>query len=442
MNLSERDHHLIWHPFTQQQTAAPNIAITHGKSALLYDEHGNEYIDAVSSWWTNLFGHANPDIAESIKKQLDILEHVIFAGFTHQPAIELAEKLLKLMPSTQSRVFFSDNGSTCVEVALKMAIQYWHNQNIEKTTIIAFKNAYHGDTFGAMSVGARGVFNRPFESYMFEVKFVDLPTDENMEQVLVDFTQIIQTQKTAAFIFEPLVQGSAGMLMYKAEYLDKLLEIAQQHGVICIADEVMTGFGRTGKVFASDYLQHKPDIFCLSKGITGGFLPLGVTTCTQQIYEAFLSEDKLKTFFHGHSYTGNPLACAAANASLELMNNAQLTINDVVEWQTEFSSTLKEHPKIENLRQIGTIVAFEVKTDADYNLLQDIAVSVPAEQLKNTTSNYFNDLRDFLYGNFIKRGVLLRPLGNTVYILPPYIITKEQLQRVYEVIGEVLGLLL
>lgn len=442
MNLSERDHNLIWHPFTQQQTAAPNIAITHGKGALLYDEHGNEYIDAVSSWWTNLFGHANPDIAEAIKKQLDILEHVIFAGFTHQPAVELSEKLLKLLPSTQSRVFFSDNGSTCVEVALKMAIQYWHNQNIEKTTIIAFKNAYHGDTFGAMSVGARGVFNRPFESYMFEVKFVDLPTDENMEQVLVDFTQIIQTQKTAAFIFEPLVQGSAGMLMYKAEYLDKLLEIAQQHGVICIADEVMTGFGRTGKVFASDYLQHKPDIFCLSKGITGGFLPLGVTTCTQQIYEAFLSEDKLKTFFHGHSYTGNPLACAAANASLELMNNAQLTINDVVEWQTEFSSTLKEHPKIENLRQIGTIVAFEVKTDADYNLLQDIAVSVPAEQLKNTTSNYFNDLRDFLYGNFIKRGVLLRPLGNTVYILPPYIITKEQLQRVYEVIGEVLGLLL
>lgn len=441
MNLSERDHHLIWHPFTQQQTAAPNIAITHGKGALLYDEHGNEYIDAVSSWWTNLFGHANPDIAEAIKKQLDILEHVIFAGFTHQPAIELAEKLLKLMPSTQSRVFFSDNGSTCVEVALKMAIQYWHNQNIEKTTIIAFKNAYHGDTFGAMSVGARGVFNRPFESYMFEVKFVDLPTDENMEQVLVDFTQIIQTQKTAAFIFEPLVQGSAGMLMYKAEYLDKLLEIAQQHGVICIADEVMTGFGRTGKVFASDYLQHKPDIFCLSKGITGGFLPLGVTTCTQQIYEAFLSEDKLKTFFHGHSYTGNPLACAAANASIGLLQTSEFKLQTLIEWQTELSSDLKSHPKIENLRQLGTIVAFEVKTDADYNLLQDIAISVPDDRVKNTTPNYFNDLRDFLYGNFINRGVLLRPLGNTVYILPPYIITKEQLQKVYEVIGEVINVI-
>jgi adenosylmethionine-8-amino-7-oxononanoate aminotransferase len=421
MNLSERDHNLIWHPFTQQQTAAPNIAITHGKGALLYDEHGNEYIDAVSSWWTNLFGHANTEIAEAVKKQLDTLEHVIFAGFTHQPAIELSEKLLELLPSEQSKVFFSDNGSTCVEVALKMAIQYWYNLEKEKTTIVAFKNAYHGDTFGAMSVGARGVFNRPFESFMFDVEFVDLPTDDNIEQVLADFTQIVQSKKTAAFIFEPLVQGSAGMLMYKAEYLDKLLEIAQQHEVICIADEVMTGFGRTGKTFATDYLKHKPDIYCLSKGITGGFLPLGVTTCTQQIYEAFLSEDKLKTFFHGHSYTGNPLACAAANASIGLLQTSVFKLQTLIEWQTELSSDLKSHPKIENLRQMGTIVAFEVKTDAN--------------------SNYFNNLRDVLYDNFIKRGVLLRPLGNTVYILPPYIITKEQLQRVYEVIGEVLDII-
>jgi adenosylmethionine-8-amino-7-oxononanoate aminotransferase len=328
MNLSERDHQLIWHPFTQQQTAKPNIAITHGKGALLYDENGNEYIDAVSSWWTNLFGHANLQIAAAIKKQVYTLEHVIFAGFTHEPAINLAEKLIQLLPKNQSKVFFSDNGSTCVEVALKMAIQYWHNQNIEKTTIIAFKNAYHGDTFGAMSVGARGVFNQPFESYMFDVSFLDLPTDDNFEQVLTDFQQIIQTQKAAAFIFEPLIQGSAGMLMYKAEYLDKLIETAQQNQVICIADEVMTGFGRTGKTFATDYLNHKPDIFCLSKGITGGFLPLGITTCTQKIYDAFLSEDKLKTFFHGHSYTGNPIVCAAANASLELLQNSEFRIQE------------------------------------------------------------------------------------------------------------------
>jgi adenosylmethionine-8-amino-7-oxononanoate aminotransferase len=410
MNLSERDYQLIWHPFTQQQTAMPNIAITHGKGALLYDENGNEYIDAVSSWWTNLFGHANPQIAAAIKKQVDTLEHVIFAGFTHQPAIELSEKLIQLLPKNQSKVFFSDNGSTCVEVALKMAIQYWHNQNIEKTTIIAFKNAYHGDTFGAMSVGARGVFNQPFESYMFDVSFLDLPTDDNFEQVLADFQQIIQTQKAAAFIFEPLIQGSAGMLMYKAEYLDKLIETAQQNQVICIADEVMTGFGRTGKTFATDYLMHKPDIFCLSKGITGGFLPLGITTCTQKIYDAFLSEDKLKTFFHGHSYTGNPIVCAAANASLELLQTSEFQLQNLIEWQTELSAYLKANPKIENLRQTGTIVAFDVKTDAN--------------------SNYFNNLRDVLYDNFIKRGILLRPLGNTVYVLPPYIISKEQLQKV------------
>jgi adenosylmethionine-8-amino-7-oxononanoate aminotransferase len=421
MNLSERDHHLIWHPFTQQQTAMPNIAITHGKDALLYDENGNEYIDAVSSWWTNLFGHANPQIAAAIKKQVDSLEHVIFAGFTHQPAIELSEKLIQLLPENQSKVFFSDNGSTCVEVALKMAIQYWHNQNIEKTTIIAFKNAYHGDTFGAMSVGARGVFNQPFESYMFDVTFLDLPTDDNFEQVLTDFQQIIQTQKAAAFIFEPLIQGSAGMLMYKAEYLDKLIETAQQNQVICIADEVMTGFGRTGKTFATDYLNHKPDIFCLSKGITGGFLPLGITTCTQKIYDAFLSDDKMKTFFHGHSYTGNPIVCAAANASLELLQTSDFRLQNLIEWQTELSAYLKSNPKIENLRQTGTIVAFDVKTDAN--------------------SNYFNNFRDVLYDNFIKRGILLRPLGNTVYVLPPYVITKEQLQKVYDVIGEVLEIL-
>jgi adenosylmethionine-8-amino-7-oxononanoate aminotransferase len=421
MNLSERDHQLIWHPFTQQQTAKPNIAITHGKGALLYDENGKEYIDAVSSWWTNLFGHANSQIAAAIKKQVDTLEHVIFAGFTHQPAIELSEKLIQLLPKNQSKVFFSDNGSTCVEVALKMAIQYWHNQNIEKTTIIAFKNAYHGDTFGAMSVGARGVFNQPFESYMFDVTFLDLPTDDNFEQVLTDFQQIIQTQKAAAFIFEPLIQGSAGMLMYKAEYLDKLIETAQQNQVICIADEVMTGFGRTGKTFASDYLNHKPDIFCLSKGITGGFLPLGITTCTQKIYDAFLSEDKLKTFFHGHSYTGNPIVCSAANASLELLQTSEFQLQNLIEWQTELSAYLKANPKIENLRQTGTIVAFNVKTDAN--------------------SNYFNNLRDVLYDNFIKRGILLRPLGNTVYILPPYVITNEQLKKVYEVIGEVLAII-
>lgn len=421
MNLSKIDHQNIWHPFTQHQTAGENIVIVKGKDAILIDENGNEYIDAVSSWWTNLFGHCNEHISARIKKQLDELEHVIFAGFSHPTAIELSEKLLHILPKNQSKIFFSDNGSTSVEVALKMAIQFWHNQNQSKNTIIAFKNAYHGDTFGAMSVGARGSFNQPFESFLFDVEFIDLPTESNFEQVQRQFQQIIKEKKVAAFIFEPLIQGSAGMLMYEAKFLDKLIKIAQQNQIICIADEVMTGFFRTGKIFATDYLDNKPDIFCVSKGITGGFFPLGVTTCTQQIYDAFLSDDKMKTFFHGHSYTGNPLACAAACASLELINEAQPMIENIIQWQHEFAESLKSNPKIENIRQIGTIVAFDVKTD--------------------TSSNYFNTIRDFLYQNFIKRGVLLRPLGNTVYVLPPYIITKAQLQKVFEVIDEVLELI-
>jgi adenosylmethionine-8-amino-7-oxononanoate aminotransferase len=256
--------------------------------------------------------------------------------------------------------------------------------------------------------------------FLFEVEFVDLPTASNFEEVRSHFQTLLHKNDVAAFIFEPLVQGSAGMLMYEAAFLDELIKIAQQVDVLCIADEVMTGFGRTGKLFATDYLQYQPDIYCLSKGITGGFLPLGITTCTQKMYDAFVSHDKLKTFFHGHSYTGNPIACAAAAASLRILKNAQDKIDQLVHLQTYFVEKLQVHPKIENIRQAGTIVAFEVKS--------------------NTSSDYFNNIRDVLYENFIKRGVMLRPLGNTVYVLPPYVITEQQLLRVYEVIEEVLEL--
>lgn len=421
MNLSERDKAVIWHPFTQHLTADDTIAIVKGDGVLLYDEQGNIYIDAVSSWWTNLFGHCNPEISQAIKNQLDVLEHVIFAGFTHQPAITLAENLLNILPDNQNKIFFSDNGSTSIEVAIKMSLQYWHNKNIDKQLIIAFKNAYHGDTFGAMSVGARGVFNQPFESLFFDVVYVDLPTKENFNQVKQEFEQHIATNRIAAFIFEPLIQGSAGMLMYESIYLDNLIQIAKNNEVICIADEVMTGFGRTGKIFASDYLTNKPDIFCLSKGISGGFMPIGATSCTATIYEAFLSTDKLKTFFHGHSYTGNPLACVAANASLQLLHNSADLLIQLVDLQSFFANKLKENDKIENIRQLGTIVAFDVKT--------------------NKSANYFNDIRDFLYQNFTNRGILLRPLGNTVYIMPPYVITKNQLNKIYTTIEEVLELI-
>lgn len=417
MNPFEGDLYSIWHPFTQHQTAKPPICIKSAKDALLIDENGNEIIDAVSSWWTNIFGHCNEEIAQSIKNQVDTLEHVLFSGFTHQPAVQLSEQLLALLPTSQKKVFFSDNGSTAVEVALKMSIQYWYNKGIEKQTFIAFKDAYHGDTFGAMSVGARGVFNQAFENLLFDVAFIDLPNATNFTRVISDFQHIIQEKNVAAFIFEPLLLGSAGMLMYESIYLDKLIQIAKNEHVICIADEVLTGIGRTGKNFACDYLIEQPDIICISKGITGGFMPLGLTTCTQAIYDAFLSSDKLKTFFHGHSYTGNPLACAAANATLQILKKSEALISQLVKWQSVHAAQLKALKEVENVRQIGTIVAFDVCSEQQ--------------------SNYFNNLRDFLYDSFLERGVLLRPLGNTVYIMPPYVISEEQLKKVYAVIREV-----
>jgi adenosylmethionine-8-amino-7-oxononanoate aminotransferase len=417
MNLSERDRQLIWHPFTQHLTAQRNIAIVRGEGALLFDEDGNEYIDAISSWWTNLFGHANPVIAANIKDQLDTLEHVIFAGFTHSPAVQLAEKLLRLLPSNQSRLFFSDDGSTSVEVALKMAVQYWHNSQNPKTKFIAFQNSYHGDTFGAMSVGARGMFNRPFEEMLFDVQFIEVPDERNFNEVFKSFTELCAG--AAAFIFEPLIQGSGGMHMYNPAHLDKLIEHAQSNDVLCIADEVMTGFGRTGKIFASDYLEHAPDIFCISKGITGGFLPLGITSCSQKIYEAFLHEDKWKTFFHGHSYTGNPLACAAAVATLELLVTSKQLIRGLVEMQAEYSKRIAGHAKVSNFRQLGTVTAFEVAG--------------------NDLPGYFNTIRDRLYEAFMAKGILLRPLGNTVYVMPPYNIQPQQLEKIYTAIEEVLN---
>lgn len=418
MNLSERDRNMIWHPFTPYDPKKSTIAILRGEGARIIDENGKEYIDAVSSWWTNIFGHAQAQIAAAIAKQATELEHVIFAGFTHRPAIEVAEKLLKLLPAHQGRIFFSDNGSTSVEVALKMAIQYWSNKGETRKAVIAFRNAYHGDTFGAMSVGARGLFNRPFEELLFEVDVIDVPDAENIDQVLNELKRIIAEKKVAAFIFEPLIQGSAGMLMYEAHLLDELISVAQAAGVLCIADEVMTGFGRTGKTFASGHLQQQPDIFCLSKGITGGFLPLGITSCSDKVFAAFQTTDKQKTFFHGHSYTGNPLACAAASASLDILSASSGLIRDLVALQTEMAESLKVHNRISGLRQTGTIVAFEVKY--------------------GEKDSYFNDIRDVLYERFLLEGVLLRPLGNTVYVMPPYVISRQELERVYEVIHRVL----
>ena len=420
MSLSERDIKVIWHPFTQMKTATPPIPIVRGEGAILFDENGQTFIDGVSSWWVNLHGHAHPYIAKKVSEQLNTLEHVIFAGFTHKPAIELAEKLLEILPQNQSRIFYSDNGSTAVEVAIKMALQYWYNQGKPKKKVIAFHNAYHGDTFGAMAVSGRDAFTKPFHPLLFDVEFIDAPEPGKEEISQNQLEAIIAKDDIAAFIFEPLVQGTAGMKMHLAEALDKLILVCKKAGVLTIADEVMTGFGRTAKLFASHYLQNQPDLMCLSKGLTGGTMPMGVTSCTSNIYEAFLSDDKLKTFFHGHSYTANPLACTAALASMELLlqEETQQNIQRISAKHKLFLKQVSQHAQVEEARQQGTILAIEIKTE--------------------NTSSYFSNIRDYLYNFFIGKGILLRPLGNTIYIIPPYCITDAQLDIIYNAITEVL----
>lgn len=417
--LSERDQAVIWHPYTQMKSAAPPVPIVRGEGAYLIDEAGNKYLDAVSSWWVNTHGHAHPHIAAKVAEQLHTLEHVIFAGFTHPVAVELAEKLIQILPPEQVRVFYSDNGSTAVEVALKMCFQYWNNQGTPRTKVLAFHNSYHGDTFGAMAVSARSAFTQAFETLLFGVEFIELPDENNLEELKARISAM--KSELATFIFEPLVQGAGGMLMYEAAHLNELLEHCRKEGILTIADEVMTGFGRTGKLFASDHLETKADIMCFSKGLTGGTMALGVTTCTAPIYNAFLSDDKLKTLFHGHSFTANPVACSAALASLELFALPQTmhNIQRITQRHSEFQMLIQGHPRLRNVRQTGTILAMEWETEQ--------------------ATSYFDRLRDNLYQFFLQEGIILRPLGNILYILPPYCISDEQLAYIYTKIQEALA---
>lgn len=420
MSLTQRDEKVIWHPYTQMKNALPHIPITRAEGVYLFDESGKRYIDAVSSWWVNIHGHAHPHIAAKVAEQLSSLEHVIFAGFTHEPAVQLAERLLPLLPGLQEKVFYSDNGSTAVEVALKMCLQYWVNTTKQpRTKVIAFKDAYHGDTFGAMSVSGRSIFTDPFNALLFDVEFIDLPNAQNIAQLRSKLDQL--SSQVACFIFEPMVLGASGMLMYEAQYLDQLIDTCQQHGILTIADEVMTGFGRTGKYFSCEALQNRPDIFCLSKGLTGGTMPLGVTTCNSKIFNAFLSEDKLKTLYHGHSFTANPVACSAALASLDILLKPEtlLHIKRISSRHKEFAESIKGHPKLKNIRQNGTILVMEWETGGD--------------------TSYLSGLRDQLYLYFLDRGIVLRPLGNILYILPPYVISDDDLAYIYQNILQALN---
>ena len=421
MNLVEKDKAYIWHPFTPQKNMQPPVPIAKGKGSLLYDTNGKEYIDAVSSWWVTIHGHAHPYIAEKLYQQALTLEQVIFAGFTHEPAVSLAERLLPLLPGPFSRIFYSDNGSTSTEVAIKMAVQYWWNQGQrQRKKIVALKDAYHGDTFGAMSVSERSVFTLAFHEMLFEVVFIDAPMPGNIAAAKALFAA--QGEEIAAFIYEPLVQGAGGLKMYDAGCLNELLAAAKQSGIICIADEVMTGFGRTGRLFASEHITEKPDIICLSKGLTGGTMALGVTACTDAIYQAYLQDDQLKTFFHGHSFTANPLACTAALASLDLLLQPECMqqIQRIAESNRLFAKSLASFKQIKQIRTLGTLLAFEINQGKD---------------------EYLNNIGQFITGRSMDLGVFMRPLGNTVYIMPPYCITPSELHTVYSTIETLLALL-
>ncbi len=419
-----RDQQAVWHPFTPLAESNQIIPVASAKGCYLHTADGRKILDGISSWWVNLHGHSNEYIAKAIYEQALNLEHVIFAGFTHEPAIRLAERLLEILPDNQSRIFYSDNGSTAVEVGLKMALQYWHNQGIPKKKVIAIEGAYHGDTFGAMAVGDRGPFTAPFHPYLFEVDFVPFPTASNTHSLIHAFTQLVQSGEVAAFIYEPLVQGAAGMRMYEPDLLEELLKTAKSNQVLCIADEVMTGFGRTGKLFASEYCRTQPDIMCLSKGLTGGTMALGVTSCSEAILDAYRTDDRMKTFFHGHSFTANPLACAAAHASLDLLLTEECTQNRerIAERHRVFAQKITGHSSVAEVRSRGIILAVEIRTQ--------------------TATSYFNEIRNNLYAYFLSRNLLLRPLGNIIYLFPPYIITDAELDWVYREIEELLDKML
>nr|WP_232224329.1 adenosylmethionine--8-amino-7-oxononanoate transaminase [Candidatus Paracaedibacter symbiosus] len=427
--MIQKDKTYIWHPFTQAKTAADTIVITHGKAASLFDATGKEYLDLISSWWVNLHGHSHPKIVEALTRQAEKLEHVMFAGFTHEPAIRFAEQLVGLLPASLNRVFYSDNGSTAVEAAVKMALQYWHNQGNPKKRLVAFEGAYHGDTFGAMSLGKSSGFYGPFTDHLFAVDFVSYPETwmDDSEVEAKESTSLHQLEQLiashgndiAALVIEPLVQGSAGMRMCRPQFLEVLLERCQSNNILVIYDEVMTGFGRTGTLFACEQQQHTPDFICLSKGITGGFLPLAVTVTSSKVYESFLGDTFSTAFTHGHSYTANPLGCAAAIASLSLFVEeqtfAKMKVIELI--HKERVTQLQATGLVTQGRMCGTIAAMDVKCP------QTQYGSGMSQQLKEA---------------FLAQGLNLRPLGNVIYLMPPYCIKPSQLHYAYDIIQKVL----
>jgi len=407
----------IWHPYTQHLGALPAIHATGASGAFIHTADGRRIFDAISSWWVTLHGHSHPAIVEAIARQAAMLDQVIFTSFTHEPAALFARDLVAILPDGLNRVFFSDDGSTAVEVAVKMALQYHANRGSKRSIIVALENAYHGDTFGAMSVSGRGTFTDPFSPLLFDVRRLPDPTTGDTVAAL-DALLEREGSAVAAVIVEPLLMGAGGMLMYDEGTLAALRKRAGDNDILFIADEVLTGFGRTGPLFACERAGIAPDIICLSKGLTGGTLPLGATVATDEIFDAFLSEDRHRTLFHGHSYTANPIACAVGRASLELLDDDCRRRRDAIHDAHRLGiATVVSHPLVRNTRVIGTVAAFDLAVGSGY------------------LSPIGKDLADFA----LKHDILLRPLGNVVYVLPPFCATTSDLASVYAVIEQFLA---
>lgn len=431
MTLIDRDRAALWHPYTQMQTAPAPLPIARAQGVYLYTEDGRKILDGISSWWVNIHGHSHPKLNEALARQAREMEHVVFAGCTHRPAVELAERLLARLPRGLARVFYSDNGSTAVEVALKMACQYWRNLGQDRRTFVTLRHAYHGDTVGAMSASEDSYFTKPFDSLLFKVERVASPYCYRCPlgfqrstchiDCLGDLESRLQQldNQAAAVLIEPMLQAAGGMIIWPAEFLAGVRRLCDQYGTLLIADEVLTGFGRTGKMFACEHARISPDIICLSKALTGGYLPLGATVASAKIYDAFLSEDRARTFFHGHSYTANPLACAVGIASLELFEE-ESTLERVASLERALRSGL------EPLRSIGGV--------GDVRVIGGVGVV----EMRSDHPGYLDEFGPRVSAALLERGLLLRPLGNVLYFMPPYAITQAETGWAISQIGEVL----
>ncbi|WP_342251196.1 adenosylmethionine--8-amino-7-oxononanoate transaminase [Sphingomonas sp. OTU376] len=408
----------IWHPFTQHGLGEPIPQVVRTEGAALHTADGGRYVDAISSWWVTTHGHCHPRIMAAIAEEAGRMDQIIFAGWTHEPAETLAAELVRITPEPLQHVFYSDSGSTSVEVALKMALGFWDNRGEPRHRIVVMEHGYHGDTIGGMSVGARGVFNRPYQPLLFDVETIPFP-EPGQSQAVLDALEAQCREKPAALLVEPLVLGAGGMKFYSASLLAEMRKICAAHDVLFIADEVMTGWGRTGTLLACERAGVVPDILCLSKGLTGGAIPLAVTMATAPIFEAHLSDDRARMFFHSSSYTANPIACAAANANLAIWREEPVLdrIADLGDRQQDRLDRLATHALIRNPRRLGTIVAAEIG---------------------GSESTYLNSVGTRLKAFAMERGVLLRPLGNTVYVMPPYCIEDADLDAVYGTITEFL----